>query len=296
MDVLHEIVYIKTYLQYKNNVQDIYNTKMTYKHLKYVQDLAFGRQSCLQRVRKFSVKVWHIPDSYSLVCGSNVQLEYLLCLMDYEIDKLRAKAPETKMGGNITYYSIPFEYEDGKSLLKVEGDFRLFRHESYSLGIGIDDENEEFFTKLGERMTELAYEQKSKCPKSFKGSDLELVNTTASGKYKNVYARIYTSKSGKVNCNLSERKEVNGVYKRKRLDLIELVDETFKGSCVLRIYRVYTGSSKTITLSVEEVMATDLTTKNSYFDEYEEIESSDENLNVTIVNILLTIIGAPANV
>ena len=42
----------KTYLQYKNNVQDIYNAKMTYKHLKYVQELAFGRQSCLQRVRK----------------------------------------------------------------------------------------------------------------------------------------------------------------------------------------------------------------------------------------------------
>ena len=103
---------------------------------------------------------------------------------------------------------------------------------------GIDDENEEFFTILGERMAELAYEQKSKIPKSFKPSDLELVKTTASGKYKNVYARIYTSKSGKVNCNLSERKEVNGVYKRKGIDVNELVDESFKGSCVLRIYRI----------------------------------------------------------
>ena len=88
--------------------------------------------------------------------------------------------------------------------------FGVFRHEnkeeiSFSLTIGIDDENEEFFTKLGERMAELAYEQKGKIPKSFKPSDLELVKTTESGKYKNVYARIYTSKSGKVNCNLSER-------------------------------------------------------------------------------------------
>ena len=54
-------------------------------------------------------------------------------------------------------------------------------------------------------MAELAYEQKGKIPKSFKPSDLDLVKTTASGKYKNVYARIYTSKFGKVNCNLSER-------------------------------------------------------------------------------------------
>ena len=40
---------------------------------------------------------------------------------------------------------------------------------------------------------------------------------------------------------------------------------------------MYIGSSKTITLSIEEIMVTDLTTKKSYFDEYEEIESSDGN-------------------
>ena len=40
---------------------------------------------------------------------------------------------------------------------------------------------------------------------------------------------------------------------------------------------MYIGSSKTITLSVVEVMVTDLTTQTLYFDEYEEIESSDEN-------------------
>ena len=71
----------------------------------------------------------------------------------------------------------------------------MFRHGnkegiSYSLGIGIDDKNEEFFTKLGERMAELAYEQKGKIQKSFKPSDFELVKTTENGKYKNVYTRI----------------------------------------------------------------------------------------------------------
>ena len=115
-----------------------------------------------------------------------------LTIDNFEFDKLRAKSSETKRGGNVTYYSIPFEYEDSKSLLKVEGNFRVFRHEnkegiSYSLAIGIDDENEEFFTKLGERIAELAYEQKGKIPKSFKPSDLELVKAAANGKYKNAY-------------------------------------------------------------------------------------------------------------
>ena len=63
-----------------------------------------------------------------------------LTIDNFEIDKLRAKSPETKKGGNITYYSIPFEYKDRKSLSKVEGNFRVFRHEnkeeiSYSLAM-----------------------------------------------------------------------------------------------------------------------------------------------------------------
>ena len=163
-----------------------------------------------------------------------------LIIENFEFEKLKAKSPEAKKGGNVTYYSIPFQYEDRKSLLKIEGNFRLFRNEnkeriSYSLAIGIDDKNGEFFTKLGERMDEITYEQKGKIPKSFKPSDLELVKTTGNGKYKNVYARIYVNKSGKVNCNLSELKEIDGVYKRKRIDVNDLIDEPFKGFCILRI-------------------------------------------------------------
>ena len=71
-----------------------------------------------------------------------------LTIGNFEFDKLRAKSPETKKGGNVTYYSVPFEYENRKLLLKIECKFRLFKHDkgSYSLAIGIHDENEEFFT------------------------------------------------------------------------------------------------------------------------------------------------------
>ena len=68
------------------------------------------------------------------------------------------------------------------------------------------------------------------------------------------------------------------MFKRRKLKIGDLVD-SFKGSCILRVYQVYAGSSKTITLSVEEIMATELTLRKSYFDEYEEIvsyESSSE--------------------
>ena len=39
-----------------------------------------------------------------------------LTIDNFEFDKLRVKSQETKKGGNVTYYLIPFEYEDGKSL------------------------------------------------------------------------------------------------------------------------------------------------------------------------------------
>ena len=138
-----------------------------------------------------------------------------LTIDNFEFEKLRAKSPQAKKGGNVTYYSVPFEHEGGKSLLKIEGNFRVFRHETRELAILRQ-------LKSMIRMTNslpnwekgwlnFSYYQRSKIPKSFKTSNLELVKTTANGKYKNVYARIYFNKSGKVNCNLSEHKEVNDV-------------------------------------------------------------------------------------
>ena len=63
--------------------------------------------------------------------------------------------------------------------------------------------------------------------------------TTANGKYKNGYARIYMNSTGRVTCKLSECKKVKGVFKRRKLKIEDLIDESFKGSCVLRVYQVY---------------------------------------------------------
>ena len=96
----------------------------------------------------------------------------------------------------------------------IEGNFRVFKHVNagrvnYSLAISVNDENEEFFSELGQRIATLACENKSKTVKlkSLKPSDLELIKTTANGKYKNVYAWIYTNSSGGVTCKISERKK-----------------------------------------------------------------------------------------
>ena len=104
--------------------------------------------------------------------------------------------------------------------LKIEGNFRVFKHVNngrvnYSMAVSTDDENEECFSKLGQRIAKLTCENKSYTLKlkSLKPSDFELIKTTGNeGKYKNVYARIYTNSSGRVTCKLSECKKVKGAF------------------------------------------------------------------------------------
>ena len=134
----------------------------------------------------------------------------------------------------------------------------------------VDDENEAFFESLGERIAKLSCNFKTYPKLKLKPSDLEIIKPNLDGKYKKVYAKIYTNKAGKVKVPVSERIKVEGKFKRKRIDIDKRVDELFKGTCVIRIYRVYVGSSKAITLSVEEILATEIEHRSSYFDEYSE--------------------------
>ena len=125
-----------------------------------------------------------------------------LTIENFEFEKLRAKTPESKKSGVFTYLAIPFKYDDGDPVMKIEGNFRVCKHVNagrinYSLAISIDDKNEEFFTELGQRIATLACENKAKFSrlKSLKPSDLELIKTTGNGKCKNVYASVHTNKT-----------------------------------------------------------------------------------------------------
>ena len=56
----------------------------------------------------------------------------------------------------------------------------------------------------------------------------------------------------------------------------ELVDENFRGSCILKIYQAYNGSSKSISLSVEEILVREVDRKESYFADESDEESEEE--------------------
>ena len=51
------------------------------------------------------------------------------------------------------------------------------------------------------------------------------------------------------------------------INIEELVDENFEGSCIVKLYHAYLGSTRSITLSVEEIFARGMETMESYFNE-----------------------------
>ena len=118
---------------------------------------------------------------------------------------------------------------------------------------------------------------RSSCPRilqiGFQGKwkeaeDFELVKDSKVGR--NVYTKIYTRKSGKVKCRVSLKSS------KDTIPIDKLVDENFEGSCILKLYHAYLGSTKSITLSVEEILVRDMGTMESYFDDDESDSENDE--------------------
>ena len=131
----------------------------------------------------------------------------------------------------------------------MDGNFRIFKFESkngpvYSLAISCIGDNETFFKKLNSALANQSckiLKEHTVTPEDFECS---------------VFAKIYLRKSGKTRCRISR-----GSYK-KLIEIDELIDENFRGSCILKVYQAYIGSSKSISLSVEEILVREVERKN----------------------------------
>ena len=87
----------------------------------------------------------------------------------------------------------------------------------------------------------------------------------------NVYSKIYTRASGKAKCKVSGLVEMaDNSKKRVPIPLEELTVESFEGSCIHKFYQAYAGSTKSISLSVKEILVTNRDTSSSYFDDEED--------------------------
>ena len=177
-----------------------------------------------------------------------------LTIKTYKPDKIAAISVDDRRSGKFNYKSVKFAYDGGEMPpIRIDGNFRLFRFRNkngdiYSLSITCDDTNECFFEELCKVVSnESCRLVRKKESEVVKPEDFELVRDNRTGR--SVYAKIYSKKSGKVKCRISlgSPRNVIGVE--------ELVDEKLEGSCILKLYQAYIGSSKSTSLSVEEIIS-----------------------------------------
>ena len=198
-----------------------------------------------------------------------------LTIETFNPDMIKVTNSEQKRAGDINYTSVKFSYDGGKiPPLRIDRKFRLLRFKNsrgdiYSLSIKCNEENERFFERLCEAV---AHESCRLVPKvngkKLKAEDFKLVKDRKVGR--NVYTKIYTKKSGKVKCHISLKSP------KDTIPIDELVDENFERSCIFRLYHAYLGSTKSIMLSVEEILVRDMGTMESYFDDDESDSENDE--------------------
>ena len=118
-------------------------------------------------------------------------------------------------------------------LIRIDGTFKSFRFKNYkgpiySLSINCDEEKEEFFERLCEVVANEACRLIPNLNgKKLKPESFELVKNNKNEK--NVYAKIYTKPSGPAKCKASLLVENKG----SPIQLEELIDESFEGSCIL---------------------------------------------------------------
>ena len=196
-----------------------------------------------------------------------------LTIKTFETRKISAAKISENRSKDFKYKSVTFAYDGGEvPPIRVDGNFRVFKFENkngtvYSLAINCTGDNESFFRKLNSVLANQSckiLKDHTVTPENF-----ELVKDNKYGC--SVFAKIYLKKSGKAKCRVSK-----GSYKNL-IEIDELVDENFRASCILKIYQAYIGSSKSISLSVEEILVREVDRKESYFSDESDEESEEES-------------------
>ena len=197
-----------------------------------------------------------------------------LTIKTFKTGKISAAEVRENRSQEFKYKSIRFLYDRAEvPPIRVDGNFRVFKFDNkngpvYSLAINCTGDNVSFFRKLNSVLASQSC--KILKDRTVNPEDFELVKENKYGR--SIFAKIYRSKSGKTKCRISK-----GSYKNL-IEIDEPVDENFRGSCILKVFQAYIGSSKSISLLVEEILVREVDRKESYFadDSDGESEESEE--------------------
>ena len=193
----------------------------------------------------------------------------VLKLKEFNPDKLKAVISKKVRFGETEFTSVRFSYNGSDvSTIRVDGSFRLFNFNSnrkvtYSLAMKCGNNEDSFQTLcrvLSRESSKITNEKQN----------FELAKETKSGN-KVAYGKIYKKSNGKVKCRIS----LNSI--KNLIGIEKSVDESFTGSCILKLYQCYIGETNSKSLSVQEIFAKRLKGIESYLDDESEMESESDN-------------------
>ena len=142
------------------------------------------------------------------------------------LNKISLGTPENKKSGKFSYEMTPVLYEEQPFEIVESGKMKIFsfNHKSFSVGLSVDKENEEYFKKIERRITDLY-------------DDLELNLIKTSHDHSKVYAKLY-SIDGEIITPI--RILSNG--KKKMVNPYNYIGIPFSGQVVMRIAKLYNES------------------------------------------------------
>ena len=129
-----------------------------------------------------------------------------------------------------------------------------FNKKTFSVGLSIDEKNQDYFEKIEKRISDLY-------------DDLEIKLIKPTNDYLKIYAKLYAS-NGKIYTPF--RLVENG--KKKLIEPKEYIGIPFLGKIVLKISKIYDGSCVSLICEAKEVLIEEVFVPPSIFDEYSDAE------------------------
>ena len=131
-----------------------------------------------------------------------------------------------------------------------------FNNKSFSVGLTIDKENEDYFKKIERKISDL-YDD-----------ELDLIKSSHG--HSKVYAKLFS-----INGQILTRIGILSNGKKKIVNPSNYIGIPFSGKVVMRIAKIYDGSCLSLVCEAKEVLIEEIQTPPSYFDEYPDAEDDD---------------------
>ena len=189
--------------------------------------------------------------------SNNVNLkENHLTGKDVFPDNISLGGTEEKSSGKFNYLITQVLYNDKPFVILERGKMKIFsfNKKTFSVGLSIDEKNQDYFEKIEKRISDLY-------------DDLEIKLIKPTNDYLKIYAKLFAS-NGKIYTPF--RIVENG--KKKLIDPKDFIGIPFQGKIVLKIAKIYDGSCVSLICEAKEVLIEDVFTPPSVFDEYSDAE------------------------